>query len=134
MRFLAVLAWKNLSRYRRRTLITAAALAVGLAIFVLMDSMLLGAERESERNLVWYESGSARILAEGAWADKQRLPLEPALQRPGALLARLAALGIAAAPRAVFGGELVVRKDPLADIVNLDSISIIVQNGRIVEQ
>ena len=42
MSFLASLAWKNLSRYRRRTVITATALGVGLAIYLLVDSILLG--------------------------------------------------------------------------------------------
>jgi len=32
MKFLVSLAWKNLSRYHRRTIITALALAVGLGI------------------------------------------------------------------------------------------------------
>ncbi len=115
VRFLAALAWKNLLRYRRRTLITSAALGVGLGIYLLADSLLLGAERESERNLVWYETGSARVLARGYWKDKDQLPLDPAIERPEPILERLAARGVAATPRTVFGGELVVRKDPFPE-------------------
>ena len=48
MRFLLGLAWKNLSRYKKRTMITASAIAIGLGIFIFMDSWLLGAEQESE--------------------------------------------------------------------------------------
>ena len=115
MSFLPKLAIKNLARHRRRTAITASALAVGLAIYILMDSLLLGADRESERNLIWYESSSARVLREGAWEERDRMPLEPALESPEAIIARLAAKGIPAAPRTVFGGELVVSRDPFPE-------------------
>ena len=47
MKFLVRLAAKNLWRHGRRTLITAAAIAVGLATYVLLDSMLVGADEES---------------------------------------------------------------------------------------
>jgi hypothetical protein len=38
--FLPGLAWKNLSRYRKRTIITASALAFGIAIYIFMDGWL----------------------------------------------------------------------------------------------
>jgi ABC-type lipoprotein release transport system permease subunit len=115
MRFLASLAWKNLSRYRRRTLITASAVGVGLAVYLLVDSILLGAETESERNLIWYESSSARVLPEGTRAERQRLPLDPAIEQPQRVLAALAELAIPATPRTVFGAELIVRQDPFPE-------------------
>ena len=76
MRFLLGLAWKNLSRYKKRTMITAFAIAVGLGIFIFLDSWLLGLEQESERNLIWYESSYARILNEEYWEEKDQLPLD----------------------------------------------------------
>ncbi len=115
MKYLASLAWKNLSRYLRRTVITAGALAVGLAAYLLIDSVLLGAEKESERNLIWYESSSARVLAEGYWADREQLPLDTVLEQPQRVLAALAERGIPAAPRTVFGAELIVRQDPFPE-------------------
>ena len=63
LRFLLLLAWKNLSRHRRRTVITAGALAVSVAMFIFMDSMLRGIDTESQRNLVWYETGSGRVVS-----------------------------------------------------------------------
>jgi ABC-type lipoprotein release transport system permease subunit len=115
MRLLLSLAWKNLSRYRKRTMITASALAVGLGIYLLMDSMLLGAELESERNLVWYESSSARIMKTGYWEDREQLPLKHVIEAPDAVQDLLREQGVASAPRVVFGGELVVMRDPFPE-------------------
>lgn len=112
MRFLLGLAWKNLTRYKKRTLITAASIAVGLGIFIFMDSWLLGAEQESERNLIWYESSSARILNEQYWEEKDQLPLKFVIDDPEAVIAKLQEMKIPAAPRTVFRGELILREDP----------------------
>ncbi len=76
MKFLISLAWKNLSRYRKRTIITASAIAVGLAVFLWTDSFLLGMEVDSERNLIWYESSSARVMHPDYWEERTRLPLK----------------------------------------------------------
>ncbi|MFA5514531.1 MAG: hypothetical protein WDA17_06450, partial [Sphaerochaetaceae bacterium] len=53
--FIVKLAFKNMWRYKRRTIITAASIAMGLAMFIIVDSLLIGAEKESENNLRWYE-------------------------------------------------------------------------------
>ena len=37
MRFIVTLAFKNLTRYKRRTLITAAAIAFGIMMFIMVD-------------------------------------------------------------------------------------------------
>ena len=112
MKFLIILAWKNLSRYRKRTIITAAALAFGLGMYIFMDSMLVGAEVESERNLIWYETASARIMHEDYWAEKDSLPLKYALDNTDELLTLLKEEGIPATPRTVFFGEIIMMKDP----------------------
>ncbi|HEB32159.1 MAG TPA: ABC transporter permease [Spirochaetes bacterium] len=112
MRFLLGLAWKNLSRYKKRTMITASAIAVGLGIFIFLDSWLLGMEQESERNLIWYESSYARIMNDEYWEEKDQLPLEYVIEDPDAVVARLTEMKIPAAARIVFGGELIIREDP----------------------
>ena len=106
--FLPALAWKNLSRYRKRTVITAMALAFGLSTYIFLDGWLKGAETESERNLVSYETGAARIVTEAYWQDRHRLPLASSIPDPAAILSILAERGVTATPRTVFGGEAVV--------------------------
>lgn len=106
------LAMKNLSRYRRRTIITASAVAIGLALYIVLDGMLLGLEKESERNLIWYETSSARVMTEEYWQDRDRLPLDESIAEPRRVIRRLDEAGIPATPRIVFSGELVVYEDP----------------------
>lgn len=74
--FLLKLAYKNLFRYWKRTLITA--LIIGMAVFVylIMDSMLLGMEDMTYDNIIKYESGHIQIANKEYWEDKDELPLE----------------------------------------------------------
>jgi len=106
MKFLLSLAWKNLFRYGRRTFITAAALAVGIAAYIWMDGWLLGAEKESERNIIWYESGSAKIMDADYAEELKSLPLKHAMENPGAVEAAIADLGLTHTRRIRFAGEL----------------------------
>ncbi len=114
-RFLARLALKNLTRYRRRTIITSFAIAGGLAIFVGMDSMLQSMADESYLNLAHYETGSAQIAADGYWEEHEQRPLDLTVSDPESIVRSLAEEDIDAAPRIVFRGELVVRYDPFPE-------------------
>src|SRR6056297_471508 len=82
MKFLINLAFKNLFRHKRRTIITSIAIAVGLALFILIDSMLVGIEEDSTRNLVLYETSSARIMDRDFWDDHENLPLKHSFGSP----------------------------------------------------
>ncbi len=115
MNYLLKLSTKNLLRHTRRTLITASAIAVGLALFIITDSLLSGISRDSERNMIWYETGSARIVDREFWQDKDKLPLKHAIDNSAGYLADLEAMGIPAAPRISFSGELVVQRDPFPE-------------------
>jgi len=106
MSFLLSLAFKNLSRYRRRTMITAGALAVGLIFFIFMDGWLQGAERESERNIIWYESGSAKVMTSEYLDDLKTMPLKHAIEDPDAVEQVLEGTGVTTTRRTVFAGEI----------------------------
>ena len=106
MKFLLALAWKNLSRYKRRTAITVAALAVGVTFYIWIDGWLVGAETESERNLIWYETAAAKIMNVSYWEDIETFPLKHVVAAPATLEAGLEAAGIAYTRRTVFAGEL----------------------------
>lgn len=104
--YLFQFAMKNLRRHRRRTLITAAAIAIGIASFILIDSMLLGAEAESERNLIRYETASIRIHSSSWWQQRHALPLSDLLEEPEALLATLRKAGYRATARTSVAAQL----------------------------
>ncbi|MFN2312663.1 MAG: ABC transporter permease, partial [Spirochaetia bacterium] len=113
--FLLQLAFKNLTRYKRRTAITATAIGFGVAIFVAMASMLDGFEAESNRNLARYELGSAAVAHPEYWDDREQYPLDLVVEDADAVLEAFDRAGITAAPRLAFQGELVVHYDPFPE-------------------
>jgi ABC-type lipoprotein release transport system permease subunit len=115
MKTLIALAWKNLSRYKKRTIITASALAFGLAIFIFFDSWLLGMELDSERNLIWYETASAKIFHDEYWDKKENAPLKYTIDNPQNLINSLEEINIDATARTVFSGEIILRRDPFPE-------------------
>ncbi len=106
LRYLLLLAWRNLARHRRRTVITLLALAFSIAVFIFMDSMLRGIDKESQRNLVWYETGSGRVVTSAQHDDLDRVALKHELIEYRRVGAALAELGIANTPRIGFDGEM----------------------------
>ncbi len=115
MKYLLILSWKNLARHGKRTVITASAIAFGLGLFIFVDSMLAGAERDSERNLIWYETGSVRVYDEEKAEDWKRINLKNLIEEPDSLVAALEDANISAAKRTAFTGELIVYQDPFPE-------------------
>lgn len=68
------MAWKNMFRYKNRTMITSCAIAIGVMLSIIMNGLLFGIDTESQRNLQWYETSSAKIFADGYFAEKDFLP------------------------------------------------------------
>ncbi|HEQ71970.1 MAG TPA: ABC transporter permease, partial [Spirochaetia bacterium] len=97
--FIVGLALKNLFRYRRRTLITALAIAAGVAMYIFIDGWLQGAEMESVRNLVKYETGSARVMHQSFWDDHEFLLPKYSIDNPRAVMSALSEAGYSVTPR-----------------------------------
>ncbi|MBI9098502.1 MAG: ABC transporter permease [Spirochaetaceae bacterium] len=119
MKFLISLAFKNLTRYKRRTLITAGAIAFGLMMYIFIDSMLAGAEIESVRNLKWFETASARILNDEYWENRFQKPLDLSISNPDRIIQTLENNGIRATKRIVFSGDLILNADDFGEDGNL---------------
>lgn len=120
--FLLQLAFKNLTRYKRRTAITATAIGFGVALFVAMASMLDGFEAESNRNLARYELGSAAVAHPEYWDEREQYPLDLLLEDADSILEAYDRAGIAAAPRVAFQGELVIHYDPFPEDGSLQMV------------
>lgn len=112
LKFIGQLAWKNLMRYKRRTIITALAIAMGIGMYIGVDSMLKSAEQESERNLHDFETGSGVITTKEYWDNKERIPTAASITHCSELLQSLTQAGLQAVPRIQAQGELVVYQDP----------------------
>lgn len=105
-KFLLRLAWRNLSRHRRRTVITTVALAFSVAVLIFMDSMLGGIDQESQRNLVWYETGSGKVVTSAQLEDLDQVALKHEVVDYVPITNALSERGIANTPRISFIGEL----------------------------
>lgn len=74
--FLVRLALRNLTRHKRRTLITASVIALGLFIYVVVDSLMMGLEEMSFDNLIHLESGHIQLTDREYWEEREQTPLE----------------------------------------------------------
>lgn len=118
------LAWRNIWRNKRRTLITIASIlfAVGLASF--MESIQKGAWNNMINNVVNYYFGYAQIHQDGYWEDQtidkafnlkpELTQLDKELPAVGAVLPRLESFALASTGNQT-KGVLVVGIDPQAE-------------------
>lgn len=117
-RIIVKLAFKNLLRYKRRTLITAGAIAFGLITYIWVDSILEGADDESVRNLKRYETAETVAAVPGYIDDRETLPLDKSFLWAG-LSENLNKLGVQSAPRIEFASDLIFFKDPFPEDGNV---------------
>ena len=73
MLFIPKMAFLNLARYKKRTMITAGAIAYGLLMLIIMRSLLTGIDSESITNLRLYETATGRIMVPGYWEGQGNL-------------------------------------------------------------
>ncbi len=114
-----ILAYRNLTRHRRRTVVTATAVAIGLTIFIILDSILLGAELDSDRNIVWYETGAAQVIHHQYLKERDERNLNHVIEDQDALARELRRGGFAVAPRTVFNAEMILFRDPFPEDGNV---------------
>ncbi len=114
MLFIPKMAFLNLARYKKRTMITAGAIAYGLLMLIIMRSLLTGIDSESITNLRLYETAAGRIMVPGYWEDRETFPLEKSFD-PAVVEPLLAASGAGYSPRVSFGGDLIFYKDPFPE-------------------
>ncbi len=117
--FLFTLAFKNLTRYKKRTAITSLSIAVGLAFYIFLDSLIMGGIYDSEKNLFMYETGSGVIQKDSYWEEKDLLPLEYSIEDTEKITGLLGKLEIPYAERTYFSADLLVYKNPYPEDGNI---------------
>ncbi|MDD3626085.1 MAG: FtsX-like permease family protein, partial [bacterium] len=70
MRFILSLAYKNLLRYKKRTILTFLILSVGIAFYIWIDSFLVGVNEQSFDNVINFETGHFKIQSKDYDEDK----------------------------------------------------------------
>lgn len=86
MKFL-VLAWRNVFRHKRRTLITAAAISVGLAAMIMSNTVMNGMDKLASWNIINYETGHFEIFANDYYREEGLFPLDTIIDNPEPLFA-----------------------------------------------
>jgi putative ABC transport system permease protein len=70
------LGLKNLTRQKRRHIITILVIAFAFFIYLFLDSLMEGMTEMSFNNIKDYETGSIQIAYPAYWEDKDKLPLD----------------------------------------------------------
>lgn len=110
------MAWRNLFRNRRRTWITAVTVAVAVFLLNISVSLLVGMEKQSFDNLIHFQTGHAKLFADGYFDHREEMPLDYTITEPHELQARVASVpGVAATtPRLVFQAQISDGMDQIA--------------------
>lgn len=82
-----VMAWRNIFRHTRRSLITAAAISVGLCGMILMDTLMNGVDALGSKNITDHETGQMEIFAKGYYREEGVLPLDTVIDDPDPVIA-----------------------------------------------
>lgn len=90
------MAWRNVWRNPRRSIVTMATIAVALCALVLFSGLMRGMQTALERNVVELETGDVEIFAKG-YMDRPSLYVR--IADPEALLQKLDRAGYPATPR-----------------------------------
>jgi len=70
------LGLKNLTRQKRRNVITIMVIAFAFFSYLLMDSLMNGMEEMSFENIKNYDTGNIQVAYPEYWEDRKELPLE----------------------------------------------------------
>jgi ABC-type lipoprotein release transport system permease subunit len=126
LRKLWVLAYRDLGRNRRRTIMTMIAVALGLALLILMNGYIAGVMDGALQNSIRLKTGHIQIRASSYSEADMSLQWKDLLSDPAQIAARASALpGVrAAAPVLWAGGVIATASDSLGlQISGIDTTS-----------
>ncbi len=79
------IALRNVIRHRRRALITAVTMMVGIGFFIALDSLYNGLDRLSVDDLINFRDSSVKIFSAAYDADRESFPLDKGVPDPASL-------------------------------------------------
>jgi len=100
------LAWRNLWRHRRRTLLVVLAKGLGLAMMMMYDGLVSGFNQAIYGNAIKVLGGNIQIHAAGYRTESNQTPLLPLQNDQQVVTAALAQPGVLAATRRINTGGL----------------------------
>lgn len=121
MRLYLRLAWRNIWRHRRRTLIVVLAMGMGLAMMMMYDGLVAGFNQAIYGNAIKVLGGNLQIHAAGYRTETSQTPLLPLKNDQEAVKVALAHPGVRAASRRINTGGLASSREG-AFAVNITGI------------
>jgi ABC-type lipoprotein release transport system permease subunit len=100
------LAWRNIWRHARRTMIVIAAMSVGLIMMMLYDGLVAGFEQAIYGNAIRVLGGNIQVHAAGYQAEANTNPLLPLPDESAVLAAARAQPQVVSASRRIITGGL----------------------------
>ncbi len=111
MKLYLTLAWRNVWRNRRRTLIVMLAMGLGLGLLIFYDGFIEGAAQAIFGNAVRLQGGNIQIHAPGYREKYQRMPLLPLANADDVIQAALAQPGVTSASRRINTGGIASNRE-----------------------
>ena len=109
-RELPLMAFRNLSRHRVKTILTVSAVTVSVALYIFADGWLTGMNLDSVRNIINYEIGAAKLQETEYFENKDDLPMYESFDSWRVYADALEKAGYDSAPRFVFPATLYTEK------------------------
>jgi ABC-type lipoprotein release transport system permease subunit len=106
MRLYLRLAWRNIWRHRRRTLIIVLAMSLGLALMMFYDGLIVGFDQAIYGNAIQVLGGNIQVHAEGYRVKAGQTPLMPLTDDTRVVQTALADPRVLAATRRINTGGL----------------------------
>jgi putative ABC transport system permease protein len=82
MKMLFKLAFRNVLRYKRRTIITFSAISYGLGLMAVGISLYNGVDTHAMDNIINSQTAHLKVLAAGYFEEKDEVPLEFTIDEP----------------------------------------------------
>jgi putative ABC transport system permease protein len=129
------LAWRNIWRHTRRTIIVVAAMSIGLILMMMYDGLITGFEQAIYGNAIRVLGGNIQIHAAGYQADADTDPLLPLPDEAKVLAAARAQPGVVSASRRIVTGGLATSREGAfgVEIIGIEPqeekpVSVLLQN------
>ena len=105
------LAWRNIWRHRRRTVIVVIAMAMSLWLMMFYDGFVAGFNNAIYGNAIKFLGGNIQIHAEGYSDNSSKISLLPLVDDQAAVEAALAQPNVVAASRRIITGGLATTRE-----------------------
>ena len=84
---------------------------MGLLVFILIHSLLIGAEKESDYNLKWYETADIKIFNRAFYSEKELNPIELNIKESQKIVTLLEQNHYKATKRITFNAEMILNEN-----------------------